>query len=252
MAAVWLVLRVLLWVLAGLLVLLLIALVLPVGANITWEKGALTVDARAAFVRLRVYPLARRTKRAKPGKQRPARRPKQPPQQAAAEGKPGAEASAKPAEPKPAKEPPIRLEFTLTTIRALASTAGGLIRRVLRGIRVYDITLRLPVHGQDAADTALRYGRLNALLHTTLAAVSNLMRVECKQLALAADFTDEYKGQETFSCKITTRLIIMVTAGIWALYRLWRAGFFALGAPKPTKKAKKTKAKAAQTAAAAK
>lgn len=252
MAAVWLVLRVLLWVLAGLLVLLLIALVLPVGANITWEKGALTVDARAAFVRLRVYPFAKRKKKAKLGKKRPAK-PKQPPQQpAAAGGKPGAEAGAKPAEPKPAKEPPIRLEFTLTTIRALASTAGGLIRRVLRGIRVYDITLRLPVHGQDAADTALRYGRLNALLHTTLAAVSNLMRVECKQLALAADFTDEYKGQETFSCKITTRLIIMVTAGIWALYRLWRAGFFALGAPKPTKKAKKTKAKAAQTAAAAK
>lgn len=248
MSAVWLALRVLLWVLAGLLVLLLIALVLPVGAQIVWEKGALTVYARAAFVRLRVYPFAERKKKAKPGKKRPVR-PKQPPQQSAAEDKTGGGASPKPAGAKPAREPPIRLEFTLNTIRALASTAGGLIRRVLRGIRVHEVTLRLPVHGQDAADTALRYGRINALLHTTLAAVSNLMRVECKQLALAADFTDEYKGQEYFSCKITTRLIIMVTAGIWALYRLWRAGFFALGAPKPQKQ---VQARAGQTAAAAK
>lgn len=234
MGVLWFVLRLLLWLLAAVLALAVLALFIPVGAQLTYEKGSLTVDARAAFFKLRVFPFKKREKAKK--KKKPSPKKKKP--AAPAEKPTGAPEQAKP-EKKPAGGLPFRLEFTLETIRALAEAATGLIRRVLRGIRLHDICLRWPIHGPDAAETALRYGRANALLHTTFAALSNLMRVEVKEAALTPDFTDDAKGTEYFSCKITTRLFIMVTAGIWALWRLWRAGFFKL-APKKAPEQKET------------
>ena len=246
MGALWLALRVLLWALAALLALLALALLVPVGVQICWQEGALTLDARAGFVRLRLYP--RKKGFALPGldkigafckklflavrsvfrailsilrlprrllrKKRPKRPKSAPPAGAAPKPPKGGEGASLP-----------RIEWSLGLIARLAGLAGGLLRRMLAGVRVSRIRLRLPVHGPDAAATALQYGRLNAALHAN-AALSNLMRLEWEELALVPDFTGEARGSEYFSCKITTRLFIMVTAGVWAVYQLWRADIF--------------------------
>ncbi len=222
MGVLWFILRLLLWLLCAVLVLIALALFIPVGAQIIYERGGLSVDARAAFVKLRVFPFPKRRKTAK---KKPRPKQKKPAPAASAEAASGVQEQAAPAK-KPAAGLPFRPQITLATIRALAEAAPGLMRRELGGIRVHEICLRWPVHGPDAAETALQYGRANALLHSALAAVSNLMRVEIREIALAPDFTGEAKGSEYFSCKITTRLFIMVTAGIWALYKVWRAGLF--------------------------
>lgn len=226
MGVLWFILRLLLWLLCAVLVLAALALFLPVGVQVTYEKGGLTVDARAAFVKLRVFPFPKRRRAArKKADKKPRPKKEKPAPAAPAEAPSGAPEQAAPPK-KPAVRLPFRPQITLATIRALAQAATGMLRRVLRGIRVHAICLRWPVHGPDAAETALQYGRANALLHSTLAAVSNLMRLEIREITLTPDFTGEAKGSEYFSCKITTRLFIMVTAGIWALYKIWRAGFF--------------------------
>lgn len=248
MAAVWLVLRVLLWVLAALLALLVLALFVPVGVRLSWQKQALTLDAKIGFVRLRLYP--RKKGFALPGLDEAAKIFKKVfetartllrgvlavlrlPRRLLRKGLKKRRAPAKPAEekPKPAQKaagvpPAVRIEWSLGLIVRLAGLAGGLLRRILAGVRVYDIRLYLPVHADDAASTALLYGRLEAALHTANAALSNLMRLEWKEAALVPDFAGKAQGGETFSCKITTRLFIMVTAGVWAVYQLWRADIF--------------------------
>lgn len=247
MAVVWLVLRVLLWVLAALLALLVLALFVPVGVQILWQNQALTLDAKIGFVRLRLYP--RKKGFALPGLSEAAAVFKKVFDTARAllqgvlatlrlprrllrkglkkrRGPEPAEKKPKPAQKDADASPALRIEWSLGLIVRLAGLAGGLLRRVLAGVRVYDIRLYLPVHADDAAATALLYGRLQAALHTANAALSNLMRLEWKEAVLVPDFAGKQQGGETFSCKITTRLFIMVTAGVWAIYQLWRADIF--------------------------
>lgn len=253
MGAVWLALRILLWVLAALLALLVLALFVPLGVQLCWQNGDFILDARAGFLRLRLYP--RKKGFALPGFDKiwafckklflvvrsvfrailavlrlPRRllrkkRPKRPKSAPPAGAPPAAATPPKPPKGGEGASLP-RIEWSLGLIARLAGLAGGLLRRMLAGVRVSGIRLRLPVHGPDAAATALQYGRLNAALHTANAALSNLMRLEWEELALTPDFTGEAKGSEYFSCKITTRLFIMVTAGVWAVYQLWRADIF--------------------------
>lgn len=253
MGAVWLALRILLWVLAALLALLVLALFVPLGVQLCWQNGDFILDARAGFLRLRLYP--RKKGFALPGFDKiwafckklflvvrsvfrailavlrlPRRllrkkRPKRPKSAPSAGAPPAAATPPKPPKGGEGASLP-RIEWSLGLIARLAGLAGGLLRRMLAGVRVSGIRLRLPVHGPDAAATALQYGRLNAALHTANAALSNLMRLEWEELSLTPDFTGEAKGSEYFSCKITTRLFIMVTAGVWAVYQLWRADIF--------------------------
>lgn len=105
-------------------------------------------------------------------------------------------------------------------IRRLLGMAGPIIQKVLRAVRIYDLELVLPVHGRDAADTAITYGRVSALVYGTLTLVQNLCRFQAKRIRLEPDFTGEQGEIEYFSCKITTHLFIIVVIILWVLFRL--------------------------------
>ena len=113
-----------------------------------------------------------------------------------------------------------RFELTLDAVRGIAGTAGGFMGKVLAALRVHHIRVYLPVHGQDAAATALAVGRLHAVLGAALGALQNFFRLEFAQYELEPDYTGENAGKAFFSCKITAHAIIMLIACIWALVRL--------------------------------
>lgn len=105
-------------------------------------------------------------------------------------------------------------------IRRLLGMAGPIVRKLLAALRIYDLELVLPVHGRDAGDTAITYGRVSALIYGTLTLVQNLCRLEAKKIWLEPDFTGEQGEIEYFSCKITTHLFIIVMIILWVLFRL--------------------------------
>ena len=105
-------------------------------------------------------------------------------------------------------------------IRRLLGMAGPIVRKLLAALRIYDLELVLPVHGRDAADTAITYGRVSALIYGTLTLVQNLCRLEARKIWLEPDFTGEQGEIEYFSCKITTHLFIIVMIILWVLFRL--------------------------------
>lgn len=105
-------------------------------------------------------------------------------------------------------------------IRRLLGMAGPIVRKLLAALRIYDLELVLPIHGRDAADTAITYGRVSALIYGTLTLVQNLCRLEAKKIWLEPDFTGEQEEIEYFSCKITTHLFIIVMIILWVLFRL--------------------------------
>ena len=270
MAVLWLILKGIGWVLLVLLALLIAALLVPVTAELCYERGKFTAALRVLAVRVKLYPRpekpkkqkkSRRPKKAKPAAKKPAARsavkpkteptaaPAQPqgepeeiPEQKAQAEMPGqkqaapqpaarqtGKSTAQPpqqkagkAQPKQAalQNPEKTLQETLDWVLTWVRTGGQILRRLLEGFKIHHIQIYLPVHGETAASTALAVGAVYAGLGASFGMLQNFLDLRMEQLVVEPDYTGEHRGQEHFSCKITSHLIIMVVTGVWALLRL--------------------------------
>lgn len=246
MAALWLIVRILLWVLAVLLGLVVAALFVPITAELQADETGFAAWLRVLFVRIKLYPRPEKEekpRRKKEKKARPAPAEKAPAekalvqsaQQAAPAQEPPAEAAPaskagtaggpapkKQAKTQEAKSPSLadKLPKDLDCTLALVSTAGGAVRRLLAGLTVHGIKAFLPVHKDSAADTAMAVGRVWAAVGAGLGALQNFIRIRPGEITVQPDYTGDEERKASFSCKITGCLFIMVSVGIWAFRRL--------------------------------
>ena len=72
----------------------------------------------------------------------------------------------------------------------------------------------------DAAQTAVAYGRAQAWVGGAAAALQNFFNLSFRQVRILADFTGEITAGPYFSCKIGASPIIMITAALYALVQL--------------------------------
>lgn len=244
MAALWLIVRILLWVLAVLLGLVVLALFVPITAELRADETGFAAWLRVLFVRIKLYPRPEKEEKPRPEKRKrkkektpsPApteKAPEQTVRQAAPESEPPAqEEPAQKEEPAPASEKQAKAAQTkssaladklpkdLDRTLALVSTAGGAVRRLLAGLTVHDVKAFLPVHKDSAADTALAVGRIWAAVGAGLGALQNFIRIRPGEITVQPDYTGDEERKASFSCKITGCLFIMVSVGIWAFRRL--------------------------------
>lgn len=251
MAALWMIVRILLWVLAALLGLAALALFLPLTAELRADETGFAAWLRVLFVRIKLYPRPQKEEKPQPEKRKrkkektpapapgakpvPEAAPARSARQAAPESEPpekekpapkagpapgpAPEKKAKAAQPKSpslADKLPKDLDRTL----ALVSTAGGAVRRLLAGLTVHSVKAFLPVHKDSAADTALAVGRIWAAVGAGLGALQNFIRIRPGRITVQPDYTGGEERNASFSCKITGCLFIMVSVGIWAFRRL--------------------------------
>lgn len=244
MAALWLIVRILLWVLAVLLGLVVLALFVPITAELRADETGFAAWLRVLFVRIKLYPRPEKEEKPRPEKRKRKKEKKTPPApkaepapaQAVRQTPPESESSAEhgPAEktgsPAPQKQakaaetksPSLadKLPKDLDRTLALVSTAGGAVRRLLAGLTVHGIKAFLPVHKDSAADTALAVGRVWAAVGAGLGALQNFIRIRPGEITVQPDYTGDEERKASFSCKITGCLFIMVSVGIWAFRRL--------------------------------
>ena len=149
---------VLLVLLKGIGILLLVVLVLavvllfcPFCADVQWANDVLTIRAGALGLTLPVfqYPAPEKPKKKKKKKKKPA----------------GQKADKKPrAETPPRKKARLTLNILCTILRG----AGRLTRAIIGSLRITKIDVVLGVRGEDPAEAARSYGRLNAWLYPAL------------------------------------------------------------------------------------
>ena len=246
MAALWLIVRILLWALAVLLGLVVAALFVPITAELQADEAGFAAWLRVLFVRIKLYPRPEKEekpRRKKEKKARPAPAEKAPAEKALAQsaqqaapaqeppaeaapaskaGTTGGPAPKKQAKTQEAKSPTLadKLPKDLDRTLALVSTAGGAVRRLLAGLTVHGIKAFLPVHKDSAADTALAVGRVWAAVGAGLGALQNFIRIRPGEITVQPDYTGDEERKASFSCKITGCLFIMVSVRIWAFRRL--------------------------------
>lgn len=191
------------WTLLALLGLLLLALVLPVFVDFEYKDKRFTAVLRIFFWwKIKLYPLPPKKEKPKP----------EPP-------KPNAEdAAAK--EKKPKKPMP---KITLELVWGLVSTSGAAMRIVMRGLWFTHIRVVWPVHGDTPEETAIAYGQTQAYFGGAVAALRNFLNLrKFEQVDIVADYDDKFSESTYLYCTIGATPVIMVTAGLYAVIRIFK------------------------------
>ena len=153
------------WIVLGILAFVLLLFLLPVHVSLRFREE-LEVRVRYAFVSLRVYPRP----------EKPAKKEKK----KAARGHRGAKK--KETEEKLPQLEKLFKEDGVSAVAAylqmMAKLAADALRRALRVIVVDRLQVRLIVVGEDAADTAVRYGKICAAVYPAQAMLDTVIDVE--------------------------------------------------------------------------
>ena len=198
MSVLWSVLAVigtvLLFLLKGVGILLLVVLVLglllmfcPFCADVQWAEGIFQVKAGALGI---TFPVFRY-----PAPEKPEKKKKEKKKKAS-----GAQ--------KPKKETPPRqkAKLTLQTVCTILKGAGKLTRAIIGSLRFTRIDVVLGVRGDDPAEAARSYGRLNAWLYPTLGFLDRFLYLDFEQLRLLPDFSSaEPTVKDHVSFRVTAR-----------------------------------------------
>ena len=135
-----------LWIVLGLLALILVLLLIPAGLSLGYHGGDFTAEGKWLFLRFTLYPLPEKAEAEKTEKQEKQTGEKKPPKE-------------KSAEPHPFMD-------WLCLINDLLPTLHTALRKTLGAITLKRCRITMTVAAEEADQTAIRYGRANALLYT--------------------------------------------------------------------------------------
>ena len=184
------------------LVLVLIVLFCPFCADVQWEDGTLTVRAGVLGI---TFPVFQYPQPEKPEKKKRKKTEK------------------KPAEPKKEASPRRKAKLTLNTLCTILKGAGQLTRAIIGSLKFTRIDVCLGVRGDDPAEAARSYGRLNAWLYPVLGFLDRFIYLDFKQLRLLPDFgSQEPTVKDRVSFRVSARAYAVVFTSLRVLYALWR------------------------------
>ena len=223
----------LLFVLKAVGILLLILLVLaallllcPFCADVYWQNDTLTVKAGALGITFPVFQYP---------KPEPPAQPEEPKGftgrlkakfrawRAERKAKKAAAKAEKPAKPKKETSPRKKAKLTLNIICTMLWGAGRLTRPIFGALRFTQIRICLGVRGEDPAQAARTYGKLNAWLYTSLGVLDRFLFLDFEELRLLPDFgSAEPTVEDRVSFRVSARLFFIVCAAVRVLYEFWR------------------------------
>lgn len=207
------------------LVLLALALLCPFCADFRWENGVVTIRAGVPGITLPVFrwpappPAGPEEPKGFFGKLKAKFRARR----AERRRKKAAERAAKEAK-KPKKETPPRkkAKLTLNILVTILRGAGRLTEAVFGSLRVTKIRVCLGVRGEDPADVARSYGKLNAWLGSALGLLDRFLYLDFEQLRLVPDLgPDQPTVEDRVSFRVTAQAYAIVFTALRVLYEFW-------------------------------
>ncbi len=189
------------------LALLALALLLPVRLLIRYEDEQLALTMRYGFFSLRLLPA------------KPEKKPKKP-----------KKAKAKKQKPEKAEKPEKKAKNPLTgqsmldyvhMAQELLPVLGRQLGFLMRHVKLDKLMLAISVAGQDAAQTAILYGKLSGAVYSLLAIAQNICMVSPPQgVQITADFAHYHS-----SLQARLRVSLSVWVAVAAALRLAIAVF---------------------------
>ena len=191
--------------LLAVLVLAVLLMLCPFCADVLWENETLTVKAGALGI---TFPVFRYPAPEKPKKEKKKKSKKKP------------EAESK---PKPEATPRKKAKLTLNIVCTILRGAGKLTKAVFGSLRITKINICLGVRGEDPAEAARAYGRLNAWLYPSIGVIDRFVYLDFDELRILPDFgSAEPTVADRVSFRLSARLLFIVAAALRVLYEFWR------------------------------
>lgn len=186
------------------LVLAVLLMLCPFCADVLWENETLTVKAGALGI---TFPVFRYPAPEKPKKEKKKKSKKKP------------EAESK---PKPEATPRKKAKLTLNIVCTILRGAGKLTKAVFGALRITKINICLGVRGEDPADVARSYGKLNAWLGGALGLLDRFLYLDFEQLRLVPDLgPDQPTVEDRVSFRVTAQAYAIVFTALRVLYEFW-------------------------------
>ena len=125
--------------------------------------------------------------------------------------------------PKKETAPRRKAKLTLNILVTILRGAGRLTKAVFGSLRVTKIRVCLGVRGEDPAEAARAYGRLNAWLYPSLGVIDRFVYLDFDELRILPDFgSAEPTVADRVSFHLSARLLFIVAAALRVLYEFWR------------------------------
>lgn len=126
-----------------------------------------------------------------------------------------------PAQPKTPKKKKAKakreLSYTLQELLDLFQTlqrrTSPAVRRLLRRTSLAKFRLRMIVVGEDAADTAIKFGKVNAQVFTVVALVEAFIRLKADQIEILPGFGAS-QGEMSYSGVVRLAPLALLVAGV--------------------------------------
>lgn len=99
--------------------------------------------------------------------------------------------------------------LVLDIIKSVWPPFKDLVKRV----RITALSVDITVGGEDAAETAVLYGKICAFVHGGLGALRNLMTVKVKKVNISCNFLQDHTEQTVFF-KVKIRILSAIWAGL--------------------------------------
>ena len=191
-----------LWIILGLLALILVLMLIPAGLALHYHGEDFTAEGKWLFLHFTLWPL--------PEKEEPEK----------AEKKQEKKAAEKPKKEKKSERRPF-MDW-LQLINDLLPVLGEVLRKMGKAITLKRCRITMVIAAEEADQTAIRYGRANALLYTIYAFLSRHIRVKEFKAELRQDYLSGPEG-ESAEADLLVLVCPMILAG--AGFRLlWQGG----------------------------
>ena len=84
---------------------------------------------------------------------------------------------------------------------------------LMKRVRITALSIDITVGGEDAAETAVLYGKISAFVYGGLAALRNLMTVKVNRVTITCNFLQDHTEQTVFF-KVKIRILSAIWAGL--------------------------------------
>ena len=194
-----------LYIVAGVLAFFAVLLIAPVHFKLRYNDGGLLVRARYLVIRLTFFPFKEK-KTKKPKKIKPDKKKSKP-------------------KPKPKRGGLGKrlaqmfkddgITGILSLLSEMAKIAAAASRKMLAAVVIDRLDVAIITASDNAADTAIQYGRICAVLYPAVAVVESSMRVRQRNISVNPDFLRE-DSAVTVDIAVHVRVWRLVWIGIYA------------------------------------
>lgn len=181
------------YILLGILIFFAIILSLPVSVSIKYIDD-FVCNLFIGFLKIQLYPQKPKSKKKKPKKEKnqPAKTTNQP--------------------PKKKKNLFQRkgIEGVIEILQKSVDLANGVLKHFFKHTVIKDLKLSVKVAGNDAGDTALKYGAYCSVIYPLVGNVVNTIKCKKYGVDIMVNFEENAKTVIDFNAKINTRIFWLV------------------------------------------